>query len=51
MYQVDYIKNLINESPLGSTLSLFNVIDLIVEWPETLRNDDNVTLLLNVLNI
>ncbi len=44
-----------NESPLGSTLFLFYLIylgiaiDLSVEWPETFSNDNDVTLLFNVV--
>ncbi len=46
MYGVLY--QTFNESPLGSTLSLFNVIDFEVEWPETFNDDNSVTLLFNV---
>ena len=37
-----------NEFPVGSTLFLFNVIDLNVESPETFNVDNNVVLFVNI---
>ena len=39
-----------HESPLGSTLSLFNIIDFIVEWPETFNENNQVTSFWKVVN-
>ena len=38
-----------NEFPVGSTLFLFNVIDLNVESPETFNVDNNVVLFANIV--